>query len=84
MLYGAGELRIQLRSAKPVMLEAAITLVSELELIRDLEHSQMGAADAKICGVSDTTQDSQITILLQRRHQKVRTLKVSVDKLSAS
>lgn len=84
MLYGAGELRIQLCSAKPVMLEAAITLVSELELIRDLEHSQMGAADAKIRGVSDTTQDSQITILLQRRHQKVRTLKVSVDKLSAS
>lgn len=47
---GVGELRIQLRSAKPATLEAAINLASELELIRDLEQSQT-SANAKIHGV---------------------------------
>lgn len=39
MHVGSGELRIQLRSAKPRNLEEAINLASEIELIRGLENS---------------------------------------------
>lgn len=83
---GVGELRIQLRSAKPATLEAAINLASELELIRDMEQGQT-ANKAKICGVSSSSPDPQMTVLLQTvesLRQEVKSLKVTVDKLSAS
>lgn len=83
---GVGELRIQLRSAKPTTLEAAINLASELELIRDLEHSQI-TTNAKICGVLSSSPDPQMTILLQTvegLRQEVKALKRTVDTLSAS
>lgn len=85
-MWGVGELRIQLRSVKPATLEAAINLASELELIRDLEQSQT-SANAKIHGVLSSPPDPQMTILLQTvesLRQEVKTLKVTVDKLSAS
>ncbi len=49
---GTGELRIQLRSARPATLEAAINLASELELIRELERSQT-TSELKVRGVSN-------------------------------
>lgn len=51
-----GELCIQLRSAKPTTLEAAINLALELQLIQDVEQSQT-ATDAKRGGVSSSSPD---------------------------
>ena len=41
---GSGDIRMQLRSAKPVNLEAAIELASELEQIKTLEKKEIVAA----------------------------------------
>lgn len=81
---GTGELRIQLRSARPATLEAAINLASELELIRELERSQI-TSEARVRGVSNTTSnDVQMTILLETvesLRQEVRALQVTVQNL---
>lgn len=81
---GTGELRIQLRSARPATLEAAINLASELELIRELECSQ-GTPEARVRGVSNTTSnDVQMTVLLETvesLRQEVRALQVTVQNL---
>lgn len=82
---GVGELRIQLRSARPTSLEAAINLVTELELIRELERSNI-ATDAKVRGVSDNKPDDrQLAILLETvesLRQDVRALQVTVQNLT--
>lgn len=80
-----GELRIQLRSARPTTLEAAINLATELELIRELERSNI-TPDAKVRGVSDNKPDDrQLAILLETvesLRQDVRALQVTVQNLT--
>ena len=49
---GSGDLRISLRSAKPVTLEDAINLAAELELIRGLERGCTDS-DARVRGVGE-------------------------------
>lgn len=82
---GTGELRIQLRSARPATLEAAINLASELELIRELERSQI-TPEMKVRGVSNNNpNDTQMAILLETvesLRQEVRTLQVTVQNLT--
>ncbi|KAL7877231.1 hypothetical protein SRHO_G00038740 [Serrasalmus rhombeus] len=47
---GKGDVRMQLRAAKPRSLEDAITLATELEVLRELEKGEM-SAEARVRGV---------------------------------
>lgn len=79
---GTGE---QLHSARPSTLEAAINLASELELIRELEHSQTRPV-ARVHGVF-TSNDAQMAILLETVEsfsQEVRALQVTIQNLTKS
>lgn len=85
---GSGDLRIGLRSAKPVTLEAAINLASELELIRGLENSHL-AQDAKVRGISEQKSkgDEQIETLLgvvEGLRQEVKSLQATVQVLKSN
>lgn len=81
---GSGELRVNLRSAKPLTLEDAINLASELELIRSLEQTRMDS-DTKVRGVVErSTNDRQMELLLgvvEGLRQEVKTLQNTVQSL---
>ena len=79
---GNGDLRINLRSAKPATLEEAINLAAELELIRGLEGGGP-MTDAKVRGVVDrSTSDEKIESLLgvvEGLRQEVKSLQSTVQ-----
>lgn len=85
---GSGELRIQLRSAKPPTLEDAISVATELELIRDLERTEL-KVESKVMGVSGRPPagDSQISTLLsvvEGLRQEMKTLQATVAEIKNS
>lgn len=77
---GSGDMRIHLRSAKPATLESAINLASELELIRNLEHTY--CSDSKVRGLSaQNSSDNKVEVLLgivEELRQEVKALQVTV------
>ena len=79
---GNGDLRINLRSAKPATLEEAINLAAELELIRGLEGGA-SMTDTKVRGVVDkSTSDEKIESLLgvvEGLRQEVKSLQSTVQ-----
>lgn len=81
---GNGDLRVNLRSAKPPTLEGAINLASELELIRSLEHNQV-PTDARVRGVVEISgQNKQMELLLgvvEGLRQEVKSLQSTVQSL---
>lgn len=80
---GSGDMRIHLRSAKPATLEGAINLASELELIRNLEHTQ--CSDSKVRGLSvQNSSDNKVEVLLgivEELRQEVKALQVTVKEI---
>ena len=86
---GSGELRVNLRSAKPTSLEGAINLASELEQIRSLEHSLERTrldTDARVRGVAERSNDKQMEVLLgvvEGLRQEVKTLQSTVQSMKA-
>lgn len=80
---GSGDMRIHLRSAKPATLEGAINLASELELIRNLEHTQW--SDSKVRGLSvQNSSDNKVEVLLgmvEELRQEVKALQVTVKEM---
>lgn len=83
---GSGDLRVQLRSAKPSTLEEAVNLASELELIRSLERN-CSVADTKVRVVAESfTDNKQMETLLgvvEGLRQEVKTLQQTVQSLQA-
>lgn len=83
---GSGELRIQLRSAKPSTLEDAINLASEITPIRRLE-GYSGAPVAQVCGVSgsgwDKDQAKTLLGVVEGLRQEVQALRAEVRALKA-
>lgn len=84
---GNGDMRIHLRSAKPATLESAINLASELELIRNLEHTQ--CLDTKVRGLStqNPPSDNKVEVLLsmvEELRQEVKALQVSVKEMQTT
>lgn len=83
---GNGDLRINLRSAKPSTLENAINLAAELELIRSLEHNQV--PDTRVRGVVEIPgQDKQMELLLgvvEGLRQEVKSLQSTVQSLQSA
>lgn len=84
---GCADTRIHLRSVKPVTLEGAINMASELELIRNLERNT-ALPNAKVCGVVNENvgpaRDGQIQAvvgMLEGLRQEVKTLQSTVKML---
>lgn len=84
---GRGELRVNLRSAKPSTLENAIDLASELELIRSLEQTRFGP-DTQVRGVMETNpNDKQMELLLgvvEGLRQEVKSLQNTTQSIQTS
>lgn len=79
---------MQLRTAKPLTLDQAINLASELEFIRSLEHAHL-SPDGKVRGVSDIqpTNNSQMEALLgvvEGLRQEVKSLHTAVQTLQTA
>ena len=81
---GSGDLRVSLRSAKPITLEAAIGLAAELELIKGLESGL--TPDARVRGVVEKpASDERINTLLgvvEGLRQEVQSLQVTVQAMA--
>lgn len=81
---GKGDLRINLRSAKPSTLEEAINLASELELLRNLEQTHL-VTDTQVRGVVEkSASDKQMELLLgvvEGLRQEVKGLQQTVQSM---
>ena len=84
---GKGDLRVNLRSAKPATLEEAINLASELELIRSLEHTHL-TTDTQVRGVVEkSSSEKQMELLLgvvEGLRQEVKVLQQTVQSSQAA
>lgn len=81
---GRGDLRVHLRSQKPNTLEEAINIAAELELIKNLENTQINP-DSKVRAVTDKPpSDKQMEVLLgvvEGLRQEVKSLQQTVTSL---
>ena len=81
-------MRFQLRSAKPPTLEEAINIATELELIRDLERTEI-KTESKVMGVSGrpVAEKSQMGVLLgvvEGLRQEMKNLQATVSGMKNS
>lgn len=79
---GNGDIRMQLRSAKPANLEAAIELASELEQIKNLEKKEIVAALNIFSDVAlaNTTMSSNMQAELHKLQQEVCELQAMANR----
>lgn len=82
--FATGDFRISLRSAKPDTLESAISLAAEMELLRNLEHSQAPPPDVRVREVSEhrTKADERMDDLLgvvEGLRQEIKSLQGTVQ-----
>lgn len=85
--FATGDFRVSLRGAKPKTLEA-IEISSEMELLRNLEQTQM-FPEAKVMGVSvaKSSSDEQIGLLVgmvEELRQEVRSLQSTVKAMQSA
>lgn len=85
--FATGDFRINLRSAKPPTLEAAINLASEMELLRTLEQSQV-IPDAKVRGVLEKSKSDEriegLLVVVEGLRQEVKSLQTAIHTLQAA
>lgn len=84
--FATGDFRINLRSAKPATLEAAISLASEMELLRTLEQSS-ATPDTKVRGVIERSKSDErmeaVLGVVEGLRQEVKSLQIALHNLKA-
>lgn len=84
--FATGDFRLNLCSAKPATLEAAISLASEMELLRTLEQSS-ATPDTKVRGVIERSKSDEcmeaVLGVVEGLWQEVKSLQTALHNLQA-